>query len=75
MKLKDYIKGLNEFVKENPEALELEVVTSCDDEGNSYNTVYYSPSVGIYEDREFIPLESYEDYEREEDETNAVCVN
>ena len=75
MTLKEFIENLNKFVKENPETLEMQVVTSKDDEGNGFNLVHYEPSKGIFKDREFISSEQYEDYEREESETNAVCVN
>lgn len=75
MTLKKYIENLNEFVKENPETLNMQVVTSSDDEGNSYNLVHFTPSKGIYKDREFISHEQYEDWDREDSETNAVCVN
>jgi hypothetical protein len=75
MTLKEFIKNLNEFVKENPETLDMQVITSKDDEGNGFNLVHYTPSKGIYKDREFISSEQYEDYERDGSETNAVCVN
>ena len=75
MTLKEFIENLNKFVKENPETLEMQVVTSKDDEGNGFNLVYYKPSKGIFEDRDFISFEQYEDFERDENETNAVCVN
>ena len=75
MTLKEFIGNLNEFVKENPETLDMQVITSKDDEGNGFNLVHYTPSKGIYEDREFISSEQYNDYERDESETNAVCVN
>ena len=75
MKLKTYIKNLNKFIKENPETLDMQVITSKDDEGNGFIFVHYGPSKGIFEDGEFISSEQYKDYEREENETNAVCVN
>ena len=75
MTLKEFIENLNNFVKENPETLEMQVVTSKDDEGNGFNLVHCEPSKGIFKDREFISAEQYEDYEREDSETNAVCVN
>jgi hypothetical protein len=75
MTLKEFIENLNKFVKENPETLEMQVVTSKDDEGNGFNLVHYEPSKGIFEDRDFISFEQYEDFERDENETNAVCVN
>jgi hypothetical protein len=75
MTLKEFMENLNEFIKENPETLDMEVITSKDDEGNGFNRVYFTPSKGIYEDNDFIPVNSYEDYERNEDETNAICIN
>jgi hypothetical protein len=75
MTLKEYIENLNEFAKLNPEMMDMQVITSSDDEGNGYNLVHYSPSKGIYEDGGFIPSSNYEDDERDENETNAVCVN
>jgi len=44
MKLSKYIEQLNEFVKENPEALDMKVIYSRDDEGNGYQEVGYGPS-------------------------------
>ncbi len=67
MKLSEFVKNLNELIKERPETADFEVVTSRDDEGNGYNMVHYTPSVGSWdeEEREF----------KEECEINAVCVN
>ena len=75
MTLREYIDGLKKFAEENPDTLEMQVVTSKDDEGNGYNPVYYSPSKGIFEDRDFTSAEQYKNSERDENETNAVCVN
>jgi len=66
MKLKEFISNLNNLVKTNPEALDYDVVTSKDDEGNGFNLVYYAPQIGHFdEDRDF----------QEVQEANAVCVN
>lgn len=66
MKLKEFMENLNKLIKERPEALELDVVTSKDDEGNGFNLVHYSPQIGhLDEDRDFT----------EEKEVNAICVN
>lgn len=46
MKLKEFLKTINQLIAENPEYLELEVITAKDDEGNGYNKVSYEPSVG-----------------------------
>ena len=67
MKLSEYIANLNRMVKEEPALLEFDVVTSSDDEGNSYNRVYHSPTVGCYEHGEF--------YTECDSVLNAVCVN
>ena len=78
MKLRDYIENLNKFVEENPEALELEVIYSSDDEGNDFSRVHYTPSKGIFEGGyrgEFISLEQLDDWCREKSEINAVCIN
>jgi hypothetical protein len=75
MTLKEFIKNLNKFAKENPETLNMQVITSKDDEGNGFNLVYYSPSKGIYEDDEFMSSEQYEKGGGDSNKTNAVCVN
>jgi hypothetical protein len=72
MTLKDYIKNLNEFANKNPETLDMQVITSKDDEGNGFNLVYYSPTKGNFDDGDFITTDQYETNEYE---TNAVCVN
>jgi hypothetical protein len=67
MNLKTYLEHLSLLVKENPEALLLEVITANDDEGNGFTPVHYSPSLGGYDadDNEF-------DTEKP---NNAVCLN
>jgi hypothetical protein len=75
MKLKEFIENLNEFVKENPETLDMEVVTSIDDEGNGYSFVHYTPSKGVYEDGEITFSEQYEEDGIDDSETNVVCIN
>lgn len=81
MTLKEFLEGIDNFVKENPEVLDLQVVTSKDDEGNGYNPVYYTPTMGLYEDRDFTPYkkEDKDDYPTtayiEKDEINAICIN
>ena len=76
MKLKEFLENLNEFIKENPESLGYDVVTSKDDEGNGYNEVYYAPSIGFFEDREFKSTDwDEDDNEIKLEEYNAVCIN
>lgn len=75
MTLKEYIEQLQNFAETNPETLDMDVVYSRDDEGNGFQQIHYAPSKGFYEDREFISVEQLEDYNREENDVNAVCVN
>lgn len=66
MKLKEYIEGLNELVEQNPEALEMEVCSSADDEGNYFNPVHFGPTLGEMTDGEF---------DQETETPNTVCIN
>lgn len=67
MTLKDYVKGLNEYLAENEHLSYMEAITSRDDEGNGYNRIVYTPSSGHYDEdgQEFESM----------GEVNAVCVN
>ena len=68
--------GLVEFLKENPDAKDLDVFTAKDAEGNEYDEVCYSPSKGYYDGDSYSAQEDFEDQEIDEDtELNAVCVN
>ena len=71
MTLKEFIENLQELAEQYPEALELEVITSKDDEGNGYNAVFYSPSVGVLDGDDFRGI----DYEVEKRKPTVVCVN
>ena len=42
MVLKEYAKYINELAKKNPKA---RVIYASDEEGNSYNDVFYQPSI------------------------------
>jgi len=75
MTLKEYFEGLQEFIKENPDALELEVITSIDDEGNGFNQVCFEPSKGNYDGDTFTSVDNFEDYNIDIEDINAVCVN
>ena len=48
MKLREYLEALNELVKENPDALEMEVAYTKDDEGNGYQYVSATPEVNRF---------------------------
>lgn len=53
MKLLEYFNQLKDFIELHPECLDMDVIYSTDDEGNSYQKVHYGPSVGILEDTDF----------------------
>ena len=48
-----YIINRIKMVEEDKNILELDVVYSIDDEGNSYHEVWNEPAVGYFEDNEF----------------------
>lgn len=69
MTLKQYKQNLDAFIATNPDCLDKQVITSSDDEGNSFHLVVYSPVKGAYD-------ESERDFQTEDiEEVNAVCVN
>jgi len=49
MKLKKFMEHLNTLVKEYPGALELDVITAKDDEGNGFNQIHYRPCVAKFD--------------------------
>lgn len=67
MKLKNFMENLNELIKDNPMVLELDVITSIDDEGNGFNHVTYEPTIGC-----FLEGEEFKQYEPE-DESDEIC--
>lgn len=70
MKFKEYIKQLKEFLQENPEAANLDVIYAKDAEGNGFDNVHYGPTIGNFEDGDFSeePLDNDPSF-------NAVCIN
>lgn len=66
MTLKEYVKIITKLLKDNPEAKDYQVIASSDAEGNSYESVYYKPSLGYFKDNEF---------DTDQDNNNAVCIN
>ena len=73
MTLREYLNELQEFAETFPECLDMDVIYSRDDEGNGYQKVYYGPNKGVFE--EFISAEQLEDWNREPEDINAVCIN
>lgn len=66
MKLKQYLKQLNDLAKKHPEALEMDVVYSKDDEGNGFQNIHYAPNMGEFDGG---------DFDDESENKNAVCIN
>ena len=75
MKLKEFIKQLEELVEKNPEYREFEVVYSVDDEGNQYFPVEYEPSIGLYRDGEFYCSHELKDFDLASEKPNSICIN
>lgn len=85
--VEEYMKMLRKMVKENPEVKKYPIVSSSDDEGNSFNFVLFSPTVGkyiaySYGDGEFFSAgddgleEALEDFKGKNVEIlDVVCVN
>jgi len=71
MTFKEYIAQCNKVLEQNPETADFIVVSSSDEEGNSYSPVYYTPTIGFYENGDWTEAESCE----EEQEVNSVCIN
>jgi hypothetical protein len=76
MTLREFLENLNDFIETNPDALDLNVIASSDDEGNFYNEVVFTPTKGYLDDNgNYVEFDMYEDYDVEEELTNSVCIN
>jgi hypothetical protein len=88
MRLREYLENIKKLVEKHPEALELELVYSRDDEGNDYDTVDYEPDLGVYDEdeREWMSEAHFKEWQheyREDDEDdevekfvpNSICIN
>lgn len=70
MTLREYIKYLEIFVQEYPEALDMRVIYAVDDEGNAFKKVENSPSFAEVDDFSERNLEL-----NDSEEFNAVIIN
>ena len=82
MKLKDYIVGLQEMLKKNPEFSDLSVAYASDDEGNAYHKIHSLPSLCQVEDIKSYYLEMIGFYDENPNESeikkediNCVIIN
>jgi hypothetical protein len=65
MKLKEFMENLNEFIKENPDVLEFDVVYTESEDELVYN-IEDKPKIGHTDNRFFYDNEF---------KLNAVCIN
>ena len=74
MKLSEYIKSLNESLKNYGD---LDVIYSSDDEGNDFKEINFIPSVGYYdkENREWLETADFDMAEDDRVHINSICVN
>lgn len=80
MKFKEYVDELNEYLENNPEIGDYEVVYAKDSEGNDFDKVYYGPSKGVYLDNEFVAdcgesEETIKEWMEDLGSEEAVCIN
>ena len=76
MVLSEYIGKLQEILDEHGD---IGMVYSSDDEGNSYELVWYSPSVVLFNEKDnevvFLDSEDVQDYKNDDRYVLSVCVN
>ena len=49
MKVKEYLKELQDLVNEDPSLLEVDMIVQEDDEGNGYHPIKYAPDIVFVE--------------------------
>jgi hypothetical protein len=78
MNIKEYAAKINEMAELYPNA---EVIYSADEEGNRFGKVFFTPSVGRYDEieEEFIPYDAKHKFldkiKENKFDVNAVCIN
>ena len=77
MKFKKFVENCNKLLEEKPETGEYETVYARDYEGNGFDTVYNTPLVGVYKDKEWYSLMDVEeeDWGYTKEDLNSVCIN
>ena len=71
MKVSDLIKRLQVLEKEYGD---VQVITSSDDEGNSYSPIFYAPTPGNFDDDYNFITQDMTNPD-EQINVNAICVN
>ncbi len=77
MIVSEYVNNFIQLLKKNPEIGELEVIYSQDAEGNSYQKVFYTPSIMKTEGLENAYVTGVVNIDPNEidEETSALCIN
>lgn len=74
MNLKEFVVGLTKFVESNPQLGEM-IVVVADEEWDDFNEVVHKPCKGFLKGRRFISFDSFQNFDNEILEVNAVCIN
>lgn len=74
MKASEHIEALKELIEKYGD---LELIYSHDDEGNNFQKVFYSPSVGMCEGDYYVKFYTKEDteYLNKPYKPNCICIN
>ena len=77
MKLNKYIESLQKVLKKHGN---VDVVYSIDDEGNGFEKVHFDPTVGFFNDGDFVDTQNVKEYPDDYEHLvgkapNCVCVN
>ncbi len=75
MTISEYADKLSDLAKLYPKA---KICYAADDEGNDYKLVLWEPTLGNFEERDFISESGFKDYEEDTGRTlkvNAICLN
>jgi hypothetical protein len=68
MKLKHFLTQIDDLITRHPELLDAEVIYACDDEGNHFDSVVYSPTFGYFD-------EETGEFNAERDIFTDICIN
>ena len=71
MTLRDYIKHLQMVAKRDEKLLDLPVIYSSDDEGNSFDDVKFAPTMMVKSNSRYSEYEDTTDI----DVADAICIN
>jgi len=80
MTLRDYYTTLTKMIEEDPSTLDCEIIYAKDDEGNSYYSVNWHPSV-MYTDQVGYEMDARSETDIEEegesvdDYIKVICIN